>query len=206
VIVAITKTLPPAAVTAARAAGLTDVGENYVQEARDKRAHVGEALRWHLVGSLQRNKVRLAVRLFDYIHSIDSASVASALDGAAAGRAEALPVLVQVNTTAEHERRGIAPESVAALVEHLATCRALAPAGLMTIAPPGTAPEQGRPHFRMLRELRDDVADRLGLELRHLSMGMSEDFLVAVEEGATMVRLGRALFGRRNAGPWREES
>jgi pyridoxal phosphate enzyme (YggS family) len=204
-IVAVTKTLPPDAVRVASEAGLPDVGENYVQEARDKQARTVCAARWHLIGTLQRNKAKAAARLFDRVHALDGPQVADALDAAAAERSTRLRVLVQVNTAPDLERHGVRPEELPALVRHLAGCGSLALDGLMTIAPPHAAPDETRRHFRLLRELRDDTAEALGLELVHLSMGMSEDFLIAVEEGATLLRLGRALFGSRNEGPWREE-
>ena len=204
-IVAVTKTFPPEAVHAAVAAGVPDVAENYVQEARDKRARVPGAARWHLIGTLQRNKVRMAAGLFDRIHTVEAPRLASALDAAAAMRPSPLPVCVQVNTAPHLERRGVRPDALASLARHVAGCRSLALDGLMTIAPPHLAPAEVRRHFRLLRELRDATAEAVGLELVHLSMGMSEDFLIAVEEGATLLRLGRVLFGPRNPEPWREE-
>ena len=204
-IVAVTKTLPPEAIASAVRAGLTDVGENYVQEARDKRAHAPEPVRWHLIGTLQRNKARLAARLFDRIHSLDTLGAAEALAEGRRG-AERLPVLLQVNTAPERERRGVAAEAVPALAEHVLGLPGLALDGLMTVAPAGDLGEAARPHFRTLRELRNQLASRLGVELPHLSMGMSEDFVVALEEGATMLRLGRVLFGARGPAAWREGS
>jgi pyridoxal phosphate enzyme (YggS family) len=205
-IVAVTKTLPPDAVRMAADAGLSDVGENYVQEARDKQARVPCASTWHMIGPLQRNKARAAARLFDRVHTVSESQVATALDAAAAARPAPLPVLVQVNTAPDLQRRGVRPDELPALVTHLAGCRSLALDGLMTIVPVDLAPDETRRHFRLLRELRDATARSVGLELVHLSMGMSQDFLIAVEEGATLLRLGRALFGPRQEGPWREES
>jgi pyridoxal phosphate enzyme (YggS family) len=202
-IVAVTKTLAPAAVSAALAAGLTDVGENYVQEARAKRTAVGAGATWHLIGGLQRNKVRTAAAVFDRVHTVDSAPLARALGSAAAGRR--LPVLIQVNVAGEGPRRGVSPEEVEGLAGVVLTDRALALEGLMVVPPPGSA-EQARGYFRQLRELRDQTAGRLGVELPHLSMGMSDDFTVAVEEGATWLRLGRALFGARGPVVWRSGS
>jgi pyridoxal phosphate enzyme (YggS family) len=201
-IVAVTKTFPPAAVHAALAAGLTDVGENYVQEARAKRVHAPDGT-WHLIGGLQRNKVRQAVAAFDYVHTADSAPLAAALSEAATDAGRRLPVLVQVNVARESSKRGVAPEGAQALCEVVLGLAGLRLEGLMTIGP-AVPPEAMRPHFRALRELRDDVGHRLGVELPQLSMGMSDDFAVAVEEGATLVRLGRVLFGRRGSGAWRE--
>jgi hypothetical protein len=204
-IVAVTKTLPPQAVTAVFRAGLADVGENYVQEARDKRRHALEPVRWHLIGTLQSNKARLAARVFDRVHSLDSASAADAL-AEARSAGDRLPVLLQVNTAPERERRGLPAEAAPALAERVLALPGLALDGLMTVAPAGSAGEAARRHFRALRELRDHLANRLGVELPHLSMGMSEDFVVALEEGATMLRLGRVLFGARGPAAWREGS
>jgi pyridoxal phosphate enzyme (YggS family) len=203
-IVAVTKTFPPEAVAAALVAGLVDVGENYVQEAAAKRARVAGGT-WHLIGGLQRNKVRAAVRTFDRLHTIDGLALASAVDAAAREAGRRMPVLVQVNVAGEATKRGAALAETADLCEGVLRLPGLALEGLMTIGPAVDDPEAARPGFRALRALRDDVARRLGVELPHLSMGMSDDFAVAVEEGATLVRLGRALFGARRSGAWREE-
>jgi len=205
-IVAVTKTLPPTAVALAVAAGLSDVGENYVQEARAKRAACSVAASWHLIGGLQRNKVRPAVATFDRIHTLDSAPLASALGREAAAAGRRLPVLVQVKSSGPETQRGVPPEAVRGLVEAALAEPGLAVDGLMTIAPAGAPLEAIRAHFRDLRRLRDYVAVGLGVELPHLSMGMSDDFSLAVEEGATIVRLGRVLFGPRGSGSWREGS
>jgi pyridoxal phosphate enzyme (YggS family) len=203
-IVAVTKTFPPDAVAAALAAGLVDVGENYVQEAAAKRARVPGGT-WHLIGGLQRNKVRAAIRTFDRLHTIDGLVIAAAVDAAAREAGRRVPVLVQVNVAGEAAKRGTAIADTSDLCEGVLRLPGLALEGLMTIGPAVDDPEAARPGFRALRALRDDVARRLGVELPHLSMGMSDDFAVAVEEGATLVRLGRALFGARRAGAWREE-
>ena len=202
-IVAVTKTFPPDAVRAALDAGLEDVGENYVQEARDKRAHVPDGT-WHLVGPLQRNKARTAVATFDRLHALDDATVAAAVGDAAVRVGRRMPVLVQVNVAADAAKRGVSVDEAPTLCAALLALPGLRLDGLMTIGPPAEDPEAARPVFRALRDLRDDVARRLGVELPHLSMGMSNDFAVAVEEGATLVRLGRVLFGARGSGAWRE--
>lgn len=205
-IVAVTKTLPPDAVEAAAVAGLTDVGENYVQEGRDKRKRCTAVVRWHLIGTLQRNKAALAAGTFDCVHSLDSLPVAEALGAAASARGRSLPVLLQVNTAPDRARHGLEPEDVPALAERVLSLPGLLLSGLMAIAPADATGEAARAHFRALRELRDRAATRLGVELPHLSMGMSEDFAVALEEGATMLRLGRMLFGARGLAAWREGS
>jgi len=201
-IVAVTKTLPPEAVRAALAAGLADVGENYVQEARAKRDALGAGGTWHLIGGLQRNKARVAVATFDHVQTVDSSEVARALAEEAARAGRRLPVSLQVNAAADPRKRGLSPDDAPALAEAVLGLPELRLDGLMTIGPQGPA-EQTRSCFRLLRELRDDLGKRLGVELPHLCMGMSDDFPVAVEEGATLLRLGRALFGDRGPGSWR---
>lgn len=202
-IVAVTKTFPPGMVAAALAAGLSDIGENYVQEAALKRARVPGG-RWHLIGHLQRNKVRQAVATFERVHTVDSPRLADALDRAAEPAGCRLPVLAQVNVAGEVGKRGVRPEEARGLCAALLRLGHLALDGLMTIGPLVPDPEQARQHFRGLRLLRDDLARGLGVELPQLSMGMSDDFAVAVEEGATLVRLGRVLFGDRGTRAWRE--
>jgi hypothetical protein len=205
-IVAVTKTFPPAVVAAALAAGLEDVGENYVQEARAKRRAIGPGGTWHLIGGLQRNKVRAAVATFDLVHTVDSVGLASALAAETARAGRRLPVLIQVNVTGEPARRGVQPHELAALARAVLALPALRLEGLMAIPPPDPEAERQRLWFRRLRTLRDRTQEQLGVELPHLSMGMSDDFAIAIEEGATMVRLGRALFGPRGPGSWREGS
>jgi pyridoxal phosphate enzyme (YggS family) len=196
-VVAVTKTFPATTVSAALAVGLIDIGENYVQEARAKRSAAPGEATWHLIGGLQHNKVRSAVGLFERIDTVDSAPLAAALASEAARAGRRLPVLLQVNPAGERAKRGVGPDDVEGLARAVLGHPALALEGLMTIPPEGADAEASRPYFRQLHELRDDVARRLGVELPHLSMGMSNDFAVAVEEGATFVRLGRALFGAR---------
>ena len=199
-IVAVTKTFPPEIVTAALAAGLHEIGENYVQEAAAKRRAVPAGGRWHLIGGLQRNKVRVALAVFDCVQTVDRAEIADALAAEAARAGRRLPVLIQVNVAGETRKRGVAADGLAALAEHVLGLPDLCLEGLMTIPPSADNPSNSRPFFRTLRDLRDRVATRLGVELPHLSMGMSNDFSIAVEEGATLVRLGRALFGGRGFG------
>lgn len=203
-LIAVTKTLPPAAVLAALDGGLCDIGENYVQEATRKREAVGRYAVWHLIGGLQRNKVPAALRTFDWVHSVDSPRLGLALADAAESAGRRLPVLIQVNLSGAAGQHGTSPETLEALAGTIAALSSLALQGLMTIAPAGGSTEEIRGHFRRARLLRDAVAKRLGVELPHLSMGMSDDFSLAVEEGATLVRLGRALFGPRGSRSWRE--
>ena len=205
-IVAVTKAFPPEAVAAALAAGLTDIGENYVQEAAAKRAAVQAPAVWHLIGGLQRNKARIALGVFDRVHTVDSAALAATLAREAERAGRRLPVLIQVNVAGEVSRRGVPPEGVEDLAGTVLAHPALSLDGLMAVPPPARIPADSRPFFRRLRQVRDRARDRLGVELTHLSMGMSSDFTVAVEEGATLLRLGRALFGARVLGASRPGS
>jgi PLP dependent protein len=195
-IVAVTKTHGPAAVRAAVDAGLTDVGENRVQEALEKQAAVPDVpVSWHLIGTLQRNKARHAAGRFALIHSLDRADLASELDRRAVpGRRQA--VLVQVNCSDEPQKGGVEPDGLPALLETLRGLAKLEVRGLMTMSALTDDAGEQRRAFRRLRELRD-VEERRGHRLPELSMGMSGDYPVAVEEGATMIRLGTVLFGER---------
>ena len=191
-LVAVSKTFPATAVDEAIEAGITDVGENRVQEAREKRPLVraASATRWHLIGHLQSNKAKDAVRLFDVIQTVDSVELAGKIARAADGEGKRQEILLQVNVGGETQKNGASKEAIPDLATAVREMPSLHLRGLMAIPPLGT-PEQSRPYFRDLRALRDE----LGLE--HLSMGMSEDFEVAIEEGATLVRVGRAIFGSR---------
>jgi pyridoxal phosphate enzyme (YggS family) len=205
-IVAVTKTCPAKMVAAALAAGLADIGESYVQEAAAKRAAVGAPAVWHLIGGLQRNKVRSALAVFDRVHTIDSVALAIALSREAERAGRRVPVLIQVNVAGERSKRGVPPDAVEDLARTVLAQPGLGLDGLMTVPPLPAGPDDSRPFFRRLREVRDRARDLLGVELPHLSMGMSSDFTVAVEEGATLLRLGRALFGARGLGASRPDS
>jgi pyridoxal phosphate enzyme (YggS family) len=205
-IIGVVKKVPAEVVRAGLAAGVTDLGENYVQEARAKRQQVTGAATWHMIGALQRNKIRVAVQLFDRIHTIASVAVAMALASEAERVGRRLPVLVQVNVAQVEGRPGVPPESVDDLGRAILGLPALAWDGLMAVPPADATGEAARPFFRLLGEVRDRAAECLGVELPHLSMGMSADFTVAVEEGATLLRLGRALFGARGPGASRPGS
>ena len=192
------KTQPPEAIRAASAAGAREFGENYVHEAATKQDALVdlqdlEDLRWHLIGHLQTNKARDAANRFALIHSLDSARL-----GLALGRARPAPrvrVLIEVNAASEASKSGVAAADVERLIEGTrATVEIL---GLMTIPPPASDPERSRSHFVALRATRDRLAAATGLALSELSMGMTDDFEVAIEEGATIVRVGRAIFGER---------
>jgi PLP dependent protein len=186
-LVAVTKTFPATDVDLAIAAGMTDVGENKVQEARDKKPLVGSAVRWHLIGHLQSNKAKDAVRLFDVIQSVDSLELAERVARLAEAAGKRQEILLQVNVGEEEQKSGADVVTVPGLVRSIAALPSLHLAGLMTIPPVGDS----RPHFRALRQMRDDLG------LRELSMGMTDDFETAIEEGATIIRVGRAIFGAR---------
>ena len=199
-LVAVTKDVPLDAVAAAVASGVTDIGENRYQEARSKIAALaGRPVRWHFIGHLQRNKVKYVVECFNIIHSLDSLELAVEIDRRAQATSGAgrVPVLVEVNVGGEATKFGVAPEGAVELVLRAAALPGLDVQGLMTIAPQAGDPEAARLHFRRLRLLAAAVPGAGGPVLRHLSMGMSDDFEVAVEEGATLVRVGRAIFGAR---------
>lgn len=189
-LVGVSKTFPAAFVDEAIGAGIAHVGENRVQEARDKRPLVHGNARWHLIGHLQSNKSKDAVRLFDVIESVDSLELAEKLAKAAAAAGKRQELLVQVNIGNEPQKSGIVPSDVEATVKKIVALDAVDVRGLMAIPPAGEA-DAVRPFFRELRVMRD------ALGLRELSMGMSEDFEIAIEEGSTMVRVGRAIFGSR---------
>jgi PLP dependent protein len=189
-LVAVTKVFPATFVEEAIAAGIGDVGENRVQEARDKKPLVAGSARWHLIGHLQSNKAKDAVRLFDVIQTVDSLDLGEKIARAAEAAGKRQDVLLQVNVGSEEQKSGALRADVPALVDALRAIDALHLRGLMAIPPVGSA-EETRRYFRELRALRDAV----GVE--QLSMGMSEDFEVAIEEGATIVRVGRAIFGSR---------
>jgi len=201
-LIGITKTMPVARIREAVEAGLTHLGENRVQEADPKileLTSLNTGLTWHLVGHLQSNKARKAVELFDWIQSIHDEKLAATLQRHAESLGRSRDVLVQVDLAGEATKFGLPPESVAPLLRAMEACPALRVRGLMTIPPNADEPEASRPYFRRLRELRDTLAAG-GRDLPELSMGMTNDFEVAIEEGATMVRVGRAIFGEREAG------
>jgi len=196
-LVAVSKTVDVERIRRLVESGHTLLGENRVQEALEKIPLLGPGVRWHLVGHLQRNKARHAVGVFDLLHGVDSEKLAVEIDRRAAGAALRQAILLQVNLSGEGTKSGVAERDLPALLDAVAALPNLEPRGLMTIPPPVDDPEESRRWFRGLRELRDRSARRHGLALPELSMGMTDDFEVAVEEGATLVRIGRAIFGER---------
>ncbi|MBI3996553.1 MAG: YggS family pyridoxal phosphate-dependent enzyme [Candidatus Omnitrophica bacterium] len=218
-LIGVTKTVSADVVGEAIQLGLTDLGENRVQEAQAKRQALGfklqasdssvqpvacslQPVRWHLIGHLQRNKVKLAIELFDVIHSVDSLELVNELDRQAAQRGTRVDILVQVNVSGEATKFGCAPQEVAPLAHAINRMAHLRFIGLMTMAPFSDHAEAARPYFRRLRTLRDDVVSSFQLPASSLclSMGMSGDFEVAIEEGADFVRIGTAIFGGRGQG------
>lgn len=194
-LVAVTKTLPVERIREAITLGLTHLGENRVQEALPKIAEIGPAdLDWHLIGHLQTNKVKFIEGRFRMVQSVDSVALAEALDRRLDS---ALDVLIEVNVAAEPQKTGALPADLPALAVAVHKARHLRLRGLMTVAPMVADGEQVRPIFRQLRTLRDATSQQLGVALPVLSMGMTDDYPIAIEEGATMLRLGRALFGAR---------
>ena len=201
-LVAVTKGQPPEVVCAGAAAGLTLFGENKVQEAKAKIPLCPGRLRWHMVGHLQTNKCRDAVSLFEMVQSVDSLHLAEELNKRADQAARTIPVLLEVNAVGEASKFGCRPDQLLADLGSINALPRLEIQGLMTVPPWTPDPEAVRPVFRQMRELKQRCEQMLGAPLPHLSMGMTGDFEVAIEEGATMVRIGTALFGpRRKAAP-----
>jgi pyridoxal phosphate enzyme (YggS family) len=196
-LVAVTKKMPVAIVRLLADAGARDLGENYPQELWTKAAALAdhpETPRWHLIGHLQSNKAKRTLPLVSMIHAVDSLKLLQALDALASDLPAAPPVCLQVNTSAEEAKHGWSPEGILSDAEAIAACRRIPIVGLMTMAAWGTDAETARPSFRRLRQTRDELRRRTGLPLAELSMGMSADFESAIEDGATLVRIGSALF------------
>jgi len=196
-LVAVSKVVSAERVREAVAAGITDLGENYIQEAAEKQAQITEPVRWHLIGHVQSNKAAKAAAIFDIVHTVDSPRIARALGRHAQAAGRELDALLQVNTSGEETKSGVAPAEAERLLAEVAGVQGLRVRGLMTIGRWDPDPERARPEFRQLAQLAQDLERRSGLELKWLSMGMSHDFEVAIEEGATLVRVGTGVFGPR---------
>lgn len=202
---AVSKTVEPARIRQAIEAGVRVLGENRVQEAANKiheleNTAAEHKVEWHLIGHLQSNKARRAVELFSAIQSVDGFSLAARLNSLAGEAGKRLPVFLEINLAGEESKAGVTPEEVLPLCEQVSKLPALELKGLMAVPPFLDNPEEVRPYFRRLRQLRDD-AQRAGIadeQFKELSMGMSNDFEIAIEEGATLVRIGTALFGERS--------
>ncbi len=199
-LVVVTKTVDVERIREAAADGAEILGENRVQEAKEKIEKLGPIASWHLIGRLQSNKAKYAVRLFDLIHSVDNIGLAKEIDRQAAKIGKVQDVLIEVSIAGEASKAGMAVESTAGFVKEAATFKNISIKGLMTIPPFSDNPDAVRPYFRKLRELAASIARENipGVSMQELSMGMSGDFEVAIEEGATIVRVGTAIFGERN--------
>ena len=196
---AVTKTVDDGRILAAMRAGVEIIGENYVQEAKRKLEKLEKQGEWHLIGRLQTNKAKYAVHLFDMIHSVDRMELAAELDRRARSAGRVIPILIEVNISGEESKSGVPLNSAPDLIRLVAPLNNLLIRGLMTMPPWFDDPEESRPYFRALRELRDKIAREAipRVEMRELSMGMTDDYVVAIEEGATIVRIGRGIFGER---------
>ncbi len=200
-IVAVSKLHPSDAVNEAARLGIKNFGENKVQEAKAKIPMCISGITWHLIGHLQTNKARDAVELFDMIHSVDSLKLAEELNKRAEKIEKKIPILIEVNVSGEISKFGYVPELLIGEIGKIASMPNLKLQGLMTIAPFTENPEAIRPVFRQLRELKERCEQLLNQPLPHLSMGMSNDYEIAIEEGATLVRIGTAIFGERKMQP-----
>jgi len=196
-LVAVAKKIEAARVQEAIAAGVTDVGENYVQEAAEKKAQLVQQACWHMVGHLQRNKAAQAVAIFDMIQTVDSLRLAEAISRHAQACGRMMEALLQINTSGEESKFGVVAEHAQGLFEGVMQLPGLRIEGLMTIGRWDPDPDRGRPEFRSLARLAKSLKERTGVEMRWLSMGMSHDFEVAIEEGANLIRVGTGIFGPR---------
>jgi pyridoxal phosphate enzyme (YggS family) len=197
-LLAVTKTVSPLYIGKAIDAGISMFGENYVQEAKEKVAAIGKSVQWHMIGHLQTNKAKYAIKLFDYIHSVDRIDLARELDKKAPADHK-INILIEVNVSGEKTKNGIPADAAINLIKDISQLKNLSLRGLMTMAPYSANPEDSRPFFSALRNLRDNIIRTgiTGIHMEELSMGMTDDFEVAIEEGATIVRIGRAIFGER---------
>ena len=198
-LMAVSKTIPPERIREAVEAGITLLGENYVQEAREKIPVIGHNVSWHMIGHLQTNKVKYVINLFDWIHSVDRLELARELDKRAGENNRKLNALIEVNVSGEESKNGVEASHALELVRQVSVLPNLNVRGLMTMPPYSDNPETSRPYFKALRSLRDEIsiAAISGIRMDELSMGMTDDFEVAIEEGATIIRVGRAIFGER---------
>ena len=198
-LMAVTKTVDDDRIMEAIEAGVDIIGESYVQEAKRKIEKMGRKIEWHMIGYLQSNKAKYAVKLFDMIHSVDRMDLAVELDRRSRAQDVTMKVLIEINTSGEKTKSGAPYAEAIRLVKEISSLDNLSIEGLMTMAPWFDNPEDARPYFKSLRELRDRIIDAniARAEMRELSMGMSGDYEVAVEEGATIVRIGRSIFGER---------
>jgi pyridoxal phosphate enzyme (YggS family) len=180
-------------------AGIRNIGENYVQEAERAYQKIGPAVKWHMIGHLQSNKAKKAVRIFDMIETVDSVKLAAAIDRACGDIGKVMLVLIEINSGEESQKAGVMPEDTAPLIREMTVFRNIRIMGLMTMGPFSGEPEDARPYFRRTREIFDEIknTDLSGVEMKYLSMGMSNSYKVGIEEGANMVRIGTKIFGER---------
>ncbi len=196
-LVAVTKRVEANRIKEAIKCGVEILGENYIQEAKDKISQIQAGVEWHFIGHLQSRKARDAIELFDLIHSVDSFKLSKELNKRGEEKGKRVRILLQVNLSNEESKSGLKREEVLPLVEEVSELKSLILEGFMIMPPFFADPEDVRPFFRDLRILRDEISNKTGLPLKELSMGMSHDFEVAIEEGSTMVRVGTAIFGSR---------
>ncbi|MEE8423184.1 MAG: YggS family pyridoxal phosphate-dependent enzyme [Thermodesulfobacteriota bacterium] len=196
-LVAVTKRVEANRIKEAIKCGVEILGENYIQEAKDKISQIQAGVEWHFIGHLQSRKARDAVELFDVIHSVDSLKLSKELNKRGKEKGKRVRILLQVNLSNEESKSGLKREAVLPLVEEVAELKSLILEGFMMMPPFFADPEDVRPFFRNLSTLRNEISDKTGLPLKELSMGMSHDFEVAIEEGSTMIRVGTAIFGSR---------
>jgi pyridoxal phosphate enzyme (YggS family) len=199
-LLAVTKTVSPLAIEQAIDAGITAFGENYVQEAKGKIAVIEKRVQWHMIGYLQTNKAKYAVNLFDYIHSVDRIELAREINKRAGLTGRRINILIEINLSGEKTKSGVPAASALDLIKDTAILENISVKGLMTMAPYSSNHENSRPYFSELRNLQKNIINGgiTGIQMEELSMGMTDDFEIAIEEGATIVRIGRAIFGERN--------
>jgi len=193
------KTRTPEEILEAVGAGLEIIGENYVQEAEAAFAVIGHRVKWHLIGHLQRNKAKKAVPIFDMIETVDSMKLAKEIDKICAKLDRTMPILIEINSGEEEQKAGVFPSRAVSLIREIATLERVKVEGLMTMGPFTGDPEDARPYFQITRKLFEEVAglNIPGVEMKYLSMGMSNSYKVALEEGANLIRIGTRIFGER---------
>lgn len=198
-LVAAAKARRPEEIKQAIEAGVEIVGENYVQEAERAYQAIGKKVRWHFIGHLQKNKVKKAVKIFDMIETVDSAELAEAIDKESAKEQKSMPLLVEINSGKERQKFGVRPEEAEGLIKRIAALNNIKIMGLMTMGPQLGNPEEARPYFRQTKKIFDQLAalNLSGIEMKYLSMGMTNSYHVAIEEGANIVRIGSKIFGPR---------
>ncbi len=180
------------------AAGIRVIGENYVQEAMQKYPEIGKRVEWHFIGHLQRNKVKKACEIFDFIESVDSLKIAREIDKRCGERGKVMPILIEINSGREANKHGVMPEDALPLAREISTLENVKLMGVMTMGPAVSNPEDIRPFFRITKSAFERMRDEFGEEIKYLSMGMTDTWRIAVEEGANIVRIGRGIFGPRD--------